>query len=93
MHRNPYVLVKAYTNKRLDLGNTILPHNILTNPIPNYEYNKYLNRDAISGSNELNSYINNMNNNISNNNMNVRNRNGNDNSNNSLKIVANNIIG
>lgn len=86
---NPDVLVKAYTTKKPDLGNSILPHNVLINPIPNYQNNKYIFRNM-----KINSHSQIVNNDFqSQNNFNsYKNKYETASSNNTLKLVGNNII-
>ena len=42
MNRNKLVEINPYTMKKMELGNSNLPHNTILNPVFNYKYNKYL---------------------------------------------------
>ena len=42
MNRNKLVEINPYSMKKMELGNSNLPHNTILNPVFNYKYNKYL---------------------------------------------------
>ena len=42
MNRNKLVEINPYSMKKMELGNSELPHNTILNPVFNYKYNKYL---------------------------------------------------
>ena len=42
MNRNKLVEINPYAMKKMELGNSNLPHNTILNPVFNYKYNKYL---------------------------------------------------
>ena len=42
MNRNKLVEINPYSMKKMELGNSNLPHNTILNPMFNYKYNKYL---------------------------------------------------
>ena len=42
INRNKLVEINPYSMKKMELGNSNLPHNTILNPVFNYKYNKYL---------------------------------------------------
>lgn len=42
MNRNKLVEINPYSMKKMELGDSNLPHNTILNPVFNYKYNKYL---------------------------------------------------
>jgi len=52
-YKNQPINIAPYTDKKYDIGFTILEHNPLVNPVNYYKYNKYLYRNNISVNNSL----------------------------------------